>query len=250
MANRKQPFGYEMKRGEVIICQPEAEAVRHIFRRYGAGASYQDLVTGLQIHSVPYQPGKQWNKNMVARILGDRRYLGEEDFPAIVDQAAFEEAATNKAARGAPTGLTETQKTLRKLCGCKKTEKVERQLIGFLNDLIDDQSSLRHSLSQPNNEERETGLQVQLTEILDRQPIDETEARRLIFVVASAQYENLGTSEYETERLTRRFASEERMEKLNLALLRDTIQEVKVTRGEVRSILMKNGQIMIRGEHQ
>lgn len=42
--NRKLPFGYRMERGEITENPVEAEAVREIFHRYLAGASYAALV--------------------------------------------------------------------------------------------------------------------------------------------------------------------------------------------------------------
>ena len=68
-SNRKQPFGYKMEWGEIVIQKQEASVVRWIFQTYLAGASYNDLTEALEKGDVPYEVGKLWNKNMVARIL-------------------------------------------------------------------------------------------------------------------------------------------------------------------------------------
>ena len=68
-SNRKQPFGYKMELGEIVIQEQEASVVRWIFQTYLAGASYNDLTEALEKGDVPYEVGKLWNKNMVARIL-------------------------------------------------------------------------------------------------------------------------------------------------------------------------------------
>lgn len=77
-SNRKQPFGYRMEFGEYTLHPAEAETVRWIYQTYLAGASYQELVEALQERGVAYDEGKLWNKNMVARILEDKRYIGTD----------------------------------------------------------------------------------------------------------------------------------------------------------------------------
>ena len=71
--NRKFPFGYRMEQGKAVIDQREAEIVTAIFRQYTTGASYLNLVRMLKAQPVPYDTGRQWNKNMVARIWEDER---------------------------------------------------------------------------------------------------------------------------------------------------------------------------------
>ena len=43
MGNRKQPFGYKMALGEIVIQEAEARLVQGIFRRYIAGESLNKL---------------------------------------------------------------------------------------------------------------------------------------------------------------------------------------------------------------
>ena len=76
MANRKLPFGYCLRDGQVREETTEAEMVRLIFRRYGEGTSYGKLADELNATGCPYAPGRPWNKNMVARVLQDGRYIG------------------------------------------------------------------------------------------------------------------------------------------------------------------------------
>lgn len=69
MGNRKQPFGYRLSLGEIVIQESEAKLVQEIFRRYSAGESFRELTEDLRHQEVPYDAGRLWNKNMVARIL-------------------------------------------------------------------------------------------------------------------------------------------------------------------------------------
>ena len=46
-----------------------------------AGASFQCFANELNQKALPYHTGKSWNKNMVARILEDSRYVGADLYP-------------------------------------------------------------------------------------------------------------------------------------------------------------------------
>lgn len=78
MGNRKQPFGYKMSLGEIVIQESEAKLVQEVFRRYIAGGSLNELTEALRQQDIPYDEGRLWNKNMIARILADTRYTGEK----------------------------------------------------------------------------------------------------------------------------------------------------------------------------
>ena len=99
MGNRKQPFGYKMSLGEIVIQESEAKLVQEIFRRYIAGESLNELTEALRQQDIPYDEGRLWNKNMVARILADIRYTGEKGYPKLIDEdqlIAANEKRSNK----------------------------------------------------------------------------------------------------------------------------------------------------------
>ena len=99
MGNRKQPFGYKMSLGEIVIQESEAKLVQEIFLRYIAGESLNELTESLRQQDIPYDEGRLWNKNMVARILADTRYTGEKGYPKLIDEEqliAANEKRSNK----------------------------------------------------------------------------------------------------------------------------------------------------------
>lgn len=67
MGKRKQPFGYCMDAGHIVIHPQEAETVQYVFRRYISGASFSLIANALNIRAVLYDQGKPWNKNIVFR---------------------------------------------------------------------------------------------------------------------------------------------------------------------------------------
>ncbi len=117
MANRKLPFGYCLRNRQVQEEKHEAEIVRLIFRRYAAGASYGKLVDELNATGCPYAPGRPWNKNMVARVLQDERYIGGGLFPQIILPKSFQQAVAAKPDVSGTAGRPEI-KDIRVLARC------------------------------------------------------------------------------------------------------------------------------------
>lgn len=85
MANRFVPFGYEISNGEIRVVNKEAEVVRNIFTLYVQGQSLRTISERLNMISVTYAgDGRKWDKNIVKRILDNRRYAGMNEYPAII----------------------------------------------------------------------------------------------------------------------------------------------------------------------
>ena len=83
---RKIPFGYRIQNGKPTICLPEAQAVRSIFNRYLAGASYSQIAAEMTQHGPRYhQHTEVWNKHMVKRILENETYLGGGVYPQLME---------------------------------------------------------------------------------------------------------------------------------------------------------------------
>lgn len=129
MGNRKQPFGYKMEFGEIVPQPQEAETVRSIYLQYLAGASFKQLAERLQTEDVPYDGDKPWNKNMVARILEDDRYIGEKHFPALIPTEQFYAAQERRKEIRPEYKQTPAQKELRRLCGGIVPDSVARKVL-------------------------------------------------------------------------------------------------------------------------
>lgn len=246
MGNRRQPFGYKMEQGRVVRSPLEARLVEHIFRQYISGATYSTLVTDLRNQTVPYEEGKVWNKNMVARILGDKRYTGENGYPEIIRREILERAQEKRNARQAPVKKTETQILLRRLSGHTSTLQMEQQVLNLLNSLV----AKPERIVSPQNPAPKVNIQElkrRLEEVMRCQPIDEESAGELILALASAQYSNIGSAEYETARLRQIFSRNQPGNVLDAELLRSTVSAVQF-RGGKWEICLKNGQIIGKAE--
>lgn len=247
MGNRKQPFGYKMSLGEIVIQEAEARLVQGIFRRYIAGESLNELTEALRQQDIPYDEGRLWNKNMVARILADIRYTGEKGYPKLMDEKQLITANEKRSNKPQLPKKTEAQKVLRRLCGTPPSERVEQSVADLLNGLANYPDRIQHQRSSTPATHPKT--QEALNDTLAQQPIDEDSAKVLILRLAAEQYAALGNEEYETNRLWRLFSAFECVAELNAALLKNTVSEVLVTRQNVK-LRLKNGQVIERSDLQ
>ena len=241
MGNRKLPFGYQMRMGEIIRNEPEAKAVQDIFLQYMLGASLKELAEQMSKTGPTYDEGKRWNKNMVARILENAKYTGTDDYPRLIDTSLFESAAEKRQTKQRLPERTPAQKALKRVCFKPPTPEIEQQVMHLLSRLAEQPERIMQpeQTSKPTH----TNTQAELDDILNTQPLDEDAARNLICKLAQEQYDTIGNEEYETVRLRRLFAAFECTAELNAELLQSTVSAVLVTRQVVR-LQLKNGQII------
>ena len=90
--NRKDTvYGYQFVEGILQIAPEQSRMVREIFRVYYSGVPVSRLknhIEGLEIHRVK-----------LSDMLSDRRYLGNEVFPKIIDPELFEAVQQRKKER-------------------------------------------------------------------------------------------------------------------------------------------------------
>ena len=241
MGNRKLPFGYQMRMGEIVRNEPEAKAVQDIFLRYTLGASLKEIAEQLNKSGLTYDEGKSWNKNMVARILKNPKYTGADNYPKLVDINLFEAAAEKRQTKQRLPERTPAQKALKRVCSRPPTPEIEQQVTHLLGRLTEKPEHI----TQPErtSKPKYTNTQTELDNILNTQPLDEEAARSLICKLAQEQYDAIGSEEYETERLRRLFTAFECTAELNAELLQSTVYAVLVTRQAVR-LQLKNGQVI------
>ena len=241
MGNRKLPFGYQMRMGEIVRNEPESKAVQDIFLQYTLGASLKEIAEQMSKTGPVYDEGKSWNKNMVARILENTKYIGTDSYPKLVDIKLFEAAAEKRQTKQRLPERTPAQKALKRICSKPPTPEIEQQVIRLLDKLAEQPERI----TQPEKQlpPMHSTTQTELDEVLNTQPLDEDAARSLICKLAQKQYDAVGNEEYETERLRRLFTAFECTAELNAELLQRTVSAVLVTRRAVR-LQLKNGQII------
>ena len=101
--NRNIPFGYCMINGKYAVNTVEAAAVKQIFTEYSDGKSLNEIAAQM---TVPYHSDKPiWNKNMVKRVLENRRYIGEYGYPQIIENQIFNDVQNIKSGKNNRTKI-------------------------------------------------------------------------------------------------------------------------------------------------
>lgn len=246
--NRKQPFGYGMEKGKVVIHSGESSWVKHLYREYNAGVPMRALAEYMQGTGVPYEEGKKWNINMIARILSDERYICADGYPGIIAKDMFR-AATEKREKKAPAvQRTEAQKVLRRKCGCRVTPHIEHEVLYLLNTLAGNPEHLEVPKAQKQHDTELRILQSELSDMLETLPVDEKQAREKLLEVTMAMYEAIDPREYETHRMKRVFSKEQQRSELDACLISQNISAVTVENTGKVKVRLKNDQILERRE--
>lgn len=151
LKNRNIPFGYCMVNGEYALNASEAEAVRTIFAEYISGKSLKAIASKMQI---PYNTGKAlWNKNMVCRVLENKKYIGENGYPRIITDADFMHAAQIKLSRRTSDCIARKRDNNAVIepqmvhTAYEPTEKIGR-MTGEINRLIETENADRDTISE------------------------------------------------------------------------------------------------------
>ncbi len=243
MGNRKQPFGYKMEFGEIVPQPQEAETVRSIYLQYLAGASFKQLAERLQTEDVPYDGDKPWNKNMVARILEDDRYIGEKHFPVLIPTEQFHAAQERRKEMRPAYKQTPAQKELRKLCGGIVPDSVARKVLKILNQVVDDPQLIKIESSSVPTAEDIRQRRLELDKLLQTPPVDEEIARQKAMELAVLTLVHVEMEEYEAHRLRSIFGKQTKMQELDADLLKQGVRKIECRSDDVR-IILKNNQVL------
>ena len=277
MKHRQLPFGYEMVGGKVCVSSQEADTVRWIFQTYAGGASYSRLTERLNTRGIPYSAGRQrWNKNMVARILGNSTYTGEQDYPAILDAELFQAAKDSKKIHTSAQKPNSCAREIRKLalcavcgervkvtsthegwyrwtcpaCNALEASAITPTILKNVTHIYQALLSGTYELHELHCEAKPDKLinqaQNRLQQLLNAEEYDEEAARAAALELAAARFDAAGTEQYETMRIRYVLEHTEQSEKLDTDLLRSIASAILIHTNGTVSIKLKNGQILER----
>ncbi len=91
MRTRNVLYGYRYDDGKIIHHIEERKIFEEIYFAYLAGNSLLEISKSLNKRGIEYMPGTTgWNKSRIMRLLTDKRYLGTEQYPAIMAQETYD----------------------------------------------------------------------------------------------------------------------------------------------------------------
>lgn len=90
---RTIPLGYEIKDGNTAIHDGEAKMIHYAFEAYCNGESQFNIARYFQESGFKNGNGRvSWRHPAIGRILQNKVYLGDDFYPAIISQEAFDKA--------------------------------------------------------------------------------------------------------------------------------------------------------------
>lgn len=86
-----------MQNGVIVIHPKESEMVKQIFEQYLNGENLKNIAEKLTENQIEFLPGEYyWNKSRIKRMIEDKRYIGGDNYPAIIDKDTFQRANVEK----------------------------------------------------------------------------------------------------------------------------------------------------------
>jgi hypothetical protein len=285
MKNRYVAFGYQLTCGTVTPRELEAEIVRTVFRQYITGDSYKQIAAALEKAGYPYSEGTtHWNKNMVGRILQNRRYLGQDGYPILIKESEFRQAAllqqekyTRRDIRTAPEVAALKGKVICGECGkyyeritdnrvgekwrcknaeCSGTVKITDTLLtGQVTDLLNYAIVTPTIIEIPSLEIRPRDIEVtrltnEINRELDKTDCDEEYVKILIMARAAAQYAicSDGHLPIKARELRAAFESHEPATSFDMELFECAVDAVIVQPDGTVYLILKNEQHLKKPE--
>lgn len=251
------PFGYSMVLGKKEIVTEEAVLLNDIATRYLEGWSLLRLAQFAEQSGLKYRDNANgWNKNMIARILDDKRYWNNELYPPIFSKKLGEQIS---AMRIQKTIKQSSDRFLHKkiicgMCGatllrncknsprirwdCKKcgarfgpaadAELLEIVTVKFLQvcrhpQLVEPEISKNNSISI--NAAKMTN---EINQTLNQRQVDSAQLTKLIFECAAEKYRTCQIAEHshETLRILELLKNHAEDEKLDRNLFEQCVERV------------------------
>lgn len=237
MANRYVSFGYEITDGKYAVIENEKKIVENIFGLYLNGKSFSEISDRMNEAGVPYNnDGRLWNKNIIKRVIENRRYIGEKGFPQIIADDTFNAAEKIRLSKFTAPG--ETRKALldfyrehlvcgrcgmnlrRYTCGryignkivsyrkcqnelCNESKNsVNEDILDLavskvLNDLIDDYKKIEGvNETEPKQNIEIARLESELADDMEKMTVDIEKAVQKITELAEARFNNALECDY------------------------------------------------------
>lgn len=110
------PYGYKIENGVAVIDEAQAEQVRILFREY---------LSGLALAPAAKKAGLKLFHGGAKRLLQNQHYLGDDFYPAIIDEETFAKAAEEQMKRAKALGRIREREKL-PVCKAETAFKIRK----------------------------------------------------------------------------------------------------------------------------
>ncbi len=277
-------YGYQCKGGILEPHPQESKIVQEVFNAYLQGKSLLQIAEWLNERKVEYMPGSvAWNKGKIMRMLDDKRYLGDEKHPAIIDQAIHETALKIKYERNDQKG-TDRQSDIFQLnapircpkCGeqmqrrvdsrltssvkwvCRNQEcrcsiaKTDDSLLAELTESLNSLISNPHIVNIPTERESEQSIEIirlnnEISRLFDSTEVDRDTARAKILEYAALKYQESDRQVCIAQRLKDTFSQAIPLQAFCPHLFERTVDEIRLYTDKTIGIILANRQEIRNG---
>jgi len=92
---RHIPYGYRIENGRAVIDEKQAATVREFFQNY---------ISGMALMPAAERVGLKLYHGSAGRMLRNKKYLGDDYYPAIIDKETFDKAEEIRTSRAKALG--------------------------------------------------------------------------------------------------------------------------------------------------
>lgn len=278
MINRYIPYGYKFEVGQPVPHPDESQVVQEIFDRYSAGDSLKVIAEDLTHRQIEYSPSKaSWDKARIKRILENSRYIGSDEYPALVSKEQFvaanlkkEQTNTNKLTIDDDIKLFK-EITVCAKCGKKVTRRTDSRLAepvswkcpecgwsvrisdeGFKAQVIHIMNVLIGEPGRTASDEPPQGaidlesnrLLNEFHRALDSGQVSEDELIKMVFQIGAANYRAIDCREAITARLIADYTRSEPQPIFQRELFQRTVRRLLMSADGTLFIELQNGKII------
>ena len=272
-------YGYRYENGKIVFHPTESEIMKEIARKYLSGDSLLEISKELNNRMVEYMVGVcGWNKSRIMRLLEDKRYLGDDKYPALISEEDYNEIQKKRAEKNTQKGVdrdadifqipipircakcnAQMRRVVNKramiptrwMCQArtcktaigKTDENMCADLMGLLNEIIGNPEKV----IVPQEKEMESSIETrrlnnEITRMFDARQIDGEAVRMKMIAYASFKYAELDNSVVKAQRLKDIFTTLTPLQTFSSEVLERTVDEIKMYADGTLGIMLENGQ--------
>ena len=282
MKNRYILYGYQIRNGQFIEHPKEAEIVSETFFRRADRETLQAIADDFTARKIEYLPEKfLWDKARVKRMLDNRAYLGEKEYPAIISGELFDSAHQSEdpgrlkqtwidkdtkliksAAVCAECGRAITRRTDSRLqppttwkcTNCKfyirtSDGDLKTSIRSILNRLINDPSLAEIEENDTHISSLELRrTQQELYRMMNSSEFTERDSINMVLRCAAKTYESITSARHITDRMTAVLRKAKPLSSFNEKLFEKTVENILIDRSGAISLKLQNGKVISNKE--
>ena len=284
MKKRNILYGYQCIEGIIKLHPQEMAVVKEIFKAYTEGKSLLELSKWLNERQIEYMLGvTEWNKARIMRILEDKRYLGDDRYPALIEQGVYDtvqEISYNRCDQkntdrqadifklNIPVKCPSCNSILKRIVDnrwstppkwrcpnpkCKQSIAItDEALLSAITELLNMAIATPEIINIPTEKENEPSIELrrlnnEITRAFDSIQIDRDAVRRMMIQYASMKYAELDSAVSKAQRLKDIFIDSHPMISFCVGFLERTTDEIMLYTDGTIGLILENGQQIRKG---